>query len=51
LKFFKKGNISKENTKPKKQSYAQALAPNISNILKINQNFPNLSVEKIEDIH
>lgn len=50
-KFFKKSNTTKKNTKPKKQSYAQALAPNVSEILKLKENFLNLSAKKIKNIY
>jgi len=51
-RFFKKDNTKKRITKPKtKQLYAQALAPNVSEILKLKENFPNLLAKKIENIH
>ena len=52
LKFFKKGNKSVENVKlNSKLSYTQASSPNISEILKIKNKFPNLSTKKIENVH
>ena len=49
LKFFKKiGNKLLENVKTKpnnKPLYAQASAPKVSKILKIKENFPNLSAK------
>jgi len=51
-KFFKnKGIKLKENTNPKnRQSYAQASAPKVNEILKL-ENFPNLSAKKIKNIY
>jgi len=61
LKFFKKGNKSVENVKSNrllenvklnsKLSYTQASSSNISKILKIKNNFPNLLTKKIENVH
>ena len=33
------------------QSYAQAVNPKVSDILKLKKNYPNLSAKKIENIH
>ena len=48
--FFKKSTkpTEKKNTG---KSYAQALLPNISKILKIKENFPKLQANKIDNIH
>jgi len=50
--FIKKSNTVKKTAKPKtKQSYAQASAPNVSEILKLKENFPNLLAKKIKNIY
>ena len=50
-KFFK-GKKGSEKEKPKnKPLYAQVLTPKVSKILKIKENFPNLSTKKIENIY
>ena len=52
-KFFQNKNknpIGKSNNK-NRQSYVQALFPNIKEILKIKESFPNISLKKIEEIH
>ena len=53
LKFFqKKGKKSKEDINIKgRYLYAQALAPKVKEILKLKENFPNLFLKKIKDIH
>ena len=52
-KFLKKkGTKSKENTNSKdRQSYPQASAPKVNEILKFKENFPNLSANKIKNIY
>jgi len=46
LKFFEKIHETVEKAKPNnKPSYAQALSPKVSKILKIKENFPGLSVK------
>lgn len=51
-KFFEKDNIAKGSAKPKnKQSYTQALAPKVNDILKLKENFLNLLAKKIENIY
>jgi len=50
-KFFKKIYKIVEKAKPNnKLLYAQASSPKVSKILKIKENFSNLSAKKIEDI-
>jgi len=52
LKFFEKIHETVEKAKPNnKPSYAQTSSPKVSKILKIKENFPDLSVKKIEDIN
>jgi len=47
--FFKKSTkLTKKNTG---KSYAQALSPKISKILKIKKTFPKLQANKIDNIH
>jgi len=49
LKFFKK---SVATVKPNnKYSYVQAVNPKINNILKLNEDYPNLLAKKIKNIH
>jgi len=51
-KFYKnksKDNVFQVNTQSG-HSYAQASIDNIKNIVKIKENFSNLSVKKIEDV-
>jgi len=53
LKFFGKEKGKKPmfmNRVPQKQSYAQAVGPSVSDILKLKKNYPNLSAKKIENI-
>jgi len=51
-RFFKKDNTTNKITKSKtKQLYAQVSVPNVSEILKLKKNFPNLLAKKIENIH
>ena len=48
-KFFKKAvKTVKLNNK---QSYAQAVNPKVTDILKLKKNYPNLLAKKIENIH
>ena len=50
-KFFGKDNKSKKTTNSNiRKLYAQATSSNISDILKLKDNFPNLLVKKIEEI-
>ena len=51
-KFFRKGKKSKMviNTNTRK-SYTQATNLNVSDILKLNKNYPSLLAKRIEDIH
>jgi len=53
LKFYKKkDNNSKENTNFKnRQLYTQASTPKVDEILKLKENFPNLSAKKFESIY
>ena len=52
LKFFKKEYKSMKKVKPyNKPSYAQALTPKVSDMLKIKENYPSLPAKKIENIH
>ena len=51
-KFFEKIYKTVEKAKPNnKLSYAQVSSPKVSKILKIKENFPNLSMKKIKDIN
>jgi len=50
-RFFKKDNTIKEITKLKTKQLSQALMPNVSEILKLKENFPNLLAKKIENIY
>jgi len=51
-KFFRKGKKSKIviNTNARK-SYTQGTSSNVSNILKLKENYPSLLVKRIEDIY
>ena len=50
-KFFGKDNNSKKTANSNiRKSYAQATGSNVSEILKLKDNFPNLPIKKIEDI-
>jgi len=51
-KFFGKGKKSTTATSSNsRKSYVQATSSNVSDILKLKENYPNLPVEKIENIH
>jgi len=51
-KFFKKEHKSMKKVKPNtKLSYAQVLTPKVSDILKIKENYPSLSVKRIKNIY
>ena len=50
-KFFSKSNKSKKTTNSNiRKLYAQVTSSNISDILKLKDNFPNLLAKKIEEI-
>ena len=50
--FQKKGKNSKEDTNINgRHLYAQASTPKVKENLKLKENFPNLSLKKIQDIH
>ena len=52
-KFFKnkdKNPVEKYNNKDR-QSYTQVSFPNVREILKIKENFPNISLKKVKEIH
>ena len=53
FKFYKgKDKASESQSKvPKEYSYAQASKSTINDIVKIKDNFSNLSAKKIEEIH
>ena len=50
-KFFKKNSTSSLTSKPNGHSYTQVSKENIKNIVKIKENFPKLSAQKVEKIH
>jgi len=51
LNFHKKGKKLIENANKDRCSCIQASSSNIKDILKIKENFPNLSLKKIKNIH
>jgi len=50
-KFFKDKNPVINFNNKNRHSYTQVLFPNIKEILKIKDSFPNISSKKIEEIH
>ena len=49
-KEMKKRDVKKDSKPIKTKSYAQASSTNINNILKIKENFLNLSQKKIKEV-